>query len=213
MAKLSPLQKAYRKYFKEMLKVYNVDSPAQIKPEDKKSEFFNNIKKYWINGEGPKENWKEDFQLAESLFTRMTNYQHQTITVENKEALEESVIKENRIRKYIRTELKKQLNESETNDFDGFYKKTPKELLKILYADKKLKIKDYYGNTMEIGYKEDKYGFQKGLAFYYIGKNKPFKIAVMNKEEILNYLSKIIDTPKNRDNYNRIADKFKNRNK
>ena len=36
MAKLSPLQKAYRKYFKSMLKKYGVESPAKITPEEKK---------------------------------------------------------------------------------------------------------------------------------------------------------------------------------
>ena len=49
---LSELQKEYRKYFKEMLAIYDVKSPAKLSKEMKK-EFFNNIRKYWIKGKGP----------------------------------------------------------------------------------------------------------------------------------------------------------------
>jgi len=49
---LSELQKTYRAYFKEMLKIYDVNSPAKLSKEMKK-EFFKNIRKYWIKGKGP----------------------------------------------------------------------------------------------------------------------------------------------------------------
>ena len=50
--KLSDLQKEYRVYFKFILDCYNVKSPADLS-EDKKIEFFDNVKKYWIKGKGP----------------------------------------------------------------------------------------------------------------------------------------------------------------
>ena len=49
---LSELQKTYRAYFKEMLKIYDVNSPAKLSKEMKK-EFFKNIRKYWVKGKGP----------------------------------------------------------------------------------------------------------------------------------------------------------------
>jgi len=49
---LSELQKTYRAYFKEMLKIYDVTSPAKLSKEMKK-EFFKNIRKYWVKGKGP----------------------------------------------------------------------------------------------------------------------------------------------------------------
>jgi len=49
--KLSGLQKEYREYFKFMLKCYNVKSPAKLSDE-KKKEFFDNVKKYWTKGKG-----------------------------------------------------------------------------------------------------------------------------------------------------------------
>ena len=123
---LSPLQKAYRKYFSDMLAIYGVDNPAQIKPENKKKAFFNNIKKYWINGEGAKENWKEKVKLNESNYRKI---KYKEVILENKELIEKRIIKEKKIRKYIRTQLKKKLNEeyklklidsSDTKEFDGF---------------------------------------------------------------------------------------------
>ena len=49
--KLSSLQEAYREYFKFMLKCYDVKSPSKLSDE-KKTEFFNNVKKYWTKGKG-----------------------------------------------------------------------------------------------------------------------------------------------------------------
>jgi len=49
--KLSPLQDEYRKYFKFMLDCYGVKSPKKLS-EEKKKEFFDNIKKYWTKGKG-----------------------------------------------------------------------------------------------------------------------------------------------------------------
>lgn len=48
---LSKLQIEYREYFKFMLKCYEVDSPTKLSDE-KKSEFFDNVKKYWVKGKG-----------------------------------------------------------------------------------------------------------------------------------------------------------------
>jgi len=49
--KLSTLQIEYRVYFKEMLAIYDVKSPAKLS-EEKKKDFFDNIKKYWTKGSG-----------------------------------------------------------------------------------------------------------------------------------------------------------------
>jgi hypothetical protein len=43
--KLSKLQKAYREFFKALMDEYGVKSPVELK--DKRSEFFNRIKKEW----------------------------------------------------------------------------------------------------------------------------------------------------------------------
>lgn len=43
--KLSKLQKAYREFFKAMMDEFGVKSPVELK--DKRSEFFNRIKKEW----------------------------------------------------------------------------------------------------------------------------------------------------------------------
>jgi hypothetical protein len=48
---LSDLQVEYRKYFKFMLDCYGVKSPSKL-PDEKKKEFFHNIKKYWTKGKG-----------------------------------------------------------------------------------------------------------------------------------------------------------------
>lgn len=44
--KLSDLQKKYRDFFKNKLKSYKVDSPAELPKEDR-TKFFNEIKKEW----------------------------------------------------------------------------------------------------------------------------------------------------------------------
>lgn len=49
--KLSDLQKEYRKYFKFILDCYDVKSPSKLS-EEKKKEFFDNVKKYWVKGKG-----------------------------------------------------------------------------------------------------------------------------------------------------------------
>lgn len=50
--KLSDLQKEYREYFTFILDCYDVKSPAKLS-DDKKSEFFDNVNKYWTKGKGP----------------------------------------------------------------------------------------------------------------------------------------------------------------
>ena len=44
--KLSELQKEYRAFFLEKMRLYGVNSPAELKRE-KKSEFFTEIKQDW----------------------------------------------------------------------------------------------------------------------------------------------------------------------
>ncbi len=56
--KLSDLQVEYRKYFNFMLDCYNVKSPTKLS-EEKKKEFFSNIKKYWIKGQGITKDYEE----------------------------------------------------------------------------------------------------------------------------------------------------------
>jgi len=48
---LSNLQKEYREFFRAMLDCYEVTSPSKLS-EEKKKEFFDNIKKYWVKGKG-----------------------------------------------------------------------------------------------------------------------------------------------------------------
>ena len=55
---LSNLQKEYREYFKFVLKCYDVESPSKLS-EDKKKEFFDNIKKYWVKGKGATKDLEE----------------------------------------------------------------------------------------------------------------------------------------------------------
>ena len=57
---MSKLQKEYREYFKFMLKCYDISSPAKLSDE-KKKEFFKNIKKYWTKGQGV----SKDFDVIE----------------------------------------------------------------------------------------------------------------------------------------------------
>lgn len=55
----SKLQDDYREFFKHVLDLYEVKSPASIKDEDCKKEFFNKIQKGWIKGEGLSEYGKK----------------------------------------------------------------------------------------------------------------------------------------------------------
>lgn len=48
---LSNLQKEYREFFRTMLDCYEVSSPTKLSDE-KKKEFFDNVKKYWVKGKG-----------------------------------------------------------------------------------------------------------------------------------------------------------------
>jgi len=56
--KLSKLQKEYREFFKFMLGCYDVKSPSKLSDE-KKKEFFSNIKKYWVKGQGVSKDLEE----------------------------------------------------------------------------------------------------------------------------------------------------------
>ena len=48
----SKLQDDYRDFFKHVLSLYKVKSPASIKDEKCKKEFFNKIQKGWVKGHG-----------------------------------------------------------------------------------------------------------------------------------------------------------------
>lgn len=63
----SKLQDDYREFFKHVLDLYEVKSPASIKDEDCKKEFFNKIQKGWIKGEGLSEYGKRlmDFECLD----------------------------------------------------------------------------------------------------------------------------------------------------
>jgi len=63
---LSQLQKDYRKFFADMLKKFNAESPADL-TDEQKSEFFDAINKWWENGKGPKKDPKSIDVKTESL--------------------------------------------------------------------------------------------------------------------------------------------------
>ena len=63
-AELSPLQKEYREFFKDLLAEFDVTSPAKLTPE-KKIEFFNKIKSGWVVGKGRKK-VNESIELNEA---------------------------------------------------------------------------------------------------------------------------------------------------
>jgi len=92
--KLSPLQKEYRNYFRAMLKVYQVTTPAKLDEEGKKA-FFNDIRKHWKKGQGQKEGWKKKVKVSESInkFTKSLFDSSKNI----KQAVNESTERELRI--------------------------------------------------------------------------------------------------------------------
>jgi hypothetical protein len=47
------LQDEYQEYFQDMLKKYNVSSPAELDEEEMKK-FFNDVSDGWIKGKGKK---------------------------------------------------------------------------------------------------------------------------------------------------------------
>ena len=55
----SKLQDDYRDFFKHVLDLYEVKSPASIKDEKCKKEFFNKIQKGWVKGQGLSEYGKK----------------------------------------------------------------------------------------------------------------------------------------------------------
>ena len=65
--KLSELQKEYRAFFLEKMKLYGVKSPAEL-TKDKKSEFFTEIKQDWAKHKIAKSKIKEvDKQKVEPV--------------------------------------------------------------------------------------------------------------------------------------------------
>jgi len=59
--KLSELQKEYRAFFLEKMRLYNVKSPAEL-TKQKKSEFFTEIKKDWAKNKLSKKQLKESYK-------------------------------------------------------------------------------------------------------------------------------------------------------
>lgn len=129
--KLSPLQKEYRNYFRAMLKVYGVTSPAKLDEEGKKN-FFNDIRKNWKKGQGQKEGWKQKVTVSESInkFTKSLFESSKNI----KQSVNESTERELRIinklanrinnksQKLSRRELNKVINTLKTlNENLKFY--------------------------------------------------------------------------------------------
>lgn len=55
---LSELQTEYRAYFRFFLDCYGVNSPTKLSKE-KKKEFFDNVKKYWVKGSGATKDLKK----------------------------------------------------------------------------------------------------------------------------------------------------------
>lgn len=54
----SKLQKEYQEFFLSLLKKYDVESPAEL-DDDKKIEFFDDIKKHYTKGKGVKDSGKK----------------------------------------------------------------------------------------------------------------------------------------------------------
>lgn len=62
-AKLSDLQKQYRKYFRFILKKFGAVSPADLKGKQV-ADMFNEVTKNWTEGEGPTKKWIEENQYV-----------------------------------------------------------------------------------------------------------------------------------------------------
>lgn len=54
LARLSDLQKEFRKYFRDKLAEHDATSPADLNTEQKKRAFFESVKKGWVKGKGPR---------------------------------------------------------------------------------------------------------------------------------------------------------------
>lgn len=55
----SKLQDDYKEFFTHLLELYEVKSPNSIKDEERKKEFFNNVNKGWVKGNGLSEYGKK----------------------------------------------------------------------------------------------------------------------------------------------------------
>jgi len=94
----SPLQKEYSDYFNDMMDIYDIDSPADLKGEEEK-EFYNSLKTNWTKDKGVKDGWEE--KVETQLEGRCVNC--------------DEPIAEQKLRKYIKKMVKKSLNESKVN--------------------------------------------------------------------------------------------------
>lgn len=66
--KLSELQKEYRAFFLERMRLYGVNSPAELTKE-KKSKFFTEIKQTWAKINSAKKHTKEDYRRKATITT------------------------------------------------------------------------------------------------------------------------------------------------
>ena len=98
---LSPLQKAYADFFFAKLADFNVDTPASL-DADKKTEFFNSIKKDWKT---------EKVELAKQGVHPVT----EDLSIEEKAAIGEHIIRsKTRIVKIIMQESKQYIEEEKS---------------------------------------------------------------------------------------------------
>jgi hypothetical protein len=138
-SQLSPLQKSFREYFEDMMTQYNISSPADLKTDELKSEFWTNIGKYWKNGEGTKEGWEEkikvneqainEVQLASQLLKYFGQYHRNEI---DKDKLlnivdkytdfmfDKNKNKQKEIRNYINKNIDKCKNQSDYENIDNY---------------------------------------------------------------------------------------------
>jgi hypothetical protein len=77
---LSNLQKSWRDYFKSKLDKFGANSPADLSEEDKKN-FFNELKKDWERGEGPKSNGVRESRMYEEKISTDEEFKEYAQTV------------------------------------------------------------------------------------------------------------------------------------
>jgi len=110
---LSPLQKAYSEFFFAMLDEYEVKSPASLSKE-KKSEFFNRIKKEWPKAKrGVKQETQED-KVREIIREELIN-----VLTEGK--LQQDIGKQETETKYFMSYLEGMLSELDSPNQKLFY--------------------------------------------------------------------------------------------
>jgi hypothetical protein len=177
-------QEAYQKFFKSVLKKFDVSSPAEL-DDDKKKEFFDYIDKNW-KGDGEK---KESIEVGEGKFTKYSDLlvKKAKLVAQGPTASKEVAA----INKQIAAEMKK-LGVKEENinevsigdagiqkDFPNVWAQKDKRMNKILIA--LVNLHGFMDNLKS--YKKDKKKFVDTLKA--IGKNDAsLKKAGLTKREI-----------------------------